>query len=344
MKAVGYLHSQPNNAEKTLVDLDLPTPTASGKDILVEVRAISVNPVDTKVRRNRAATPDRPVILGWDAAGVVSAVGSEVTAYAPGDRVWYAGDISRPGTNSKYHVVDERLVGRMPQTLDFSEAAALPLTSLAAYEMLFDRLKVCDAVQGGANIILIIGGAGGVGSIAIQLLRALTDITIIATASRTESQSWVQELGAHYVIDHSKPLADQVANLGLGSPSYVFSTTHSETYIQDVVALMAPQGRYGLIDDPGEFNIMPFKGKSISIHWELMFTRSLHQTDDIARQRDILNEVAALVDSGKIRTTASEHIGLITAGNLQLAHKKLDSQGIKGKLVLSGFSDESPRA
>ncbi len=340
MKAVGYLHCQPHDDDKTLIDLELPTPTASGKDILVEVRAISVNPVDTKVRRNRKAPSDQPVILGWDAAGVVTAVGSEVTAYEPGDRVWYAGDISRPGTNSQYHLVDERIVGRMPRTLDFSDAAALPLTSLTAYEMLFDRLKVRDAVPGGANVILIIGGAGGVGSIAIQLLRALTDITIIATASRNETKSWVKELGAHYVIDHSEPLADQVSDLGLGSPLYVFSTTHSETYIEDVVELMAPQGSYGLIDDPAEFNIMPFKGKSISIHWELMFTRSLHQTNDVARQRDILNEVAALVDSGKIRTTASECVGLISAGNLHFAHQCLESEGTKGKLVLSGFPDE----
>ena len=215
----------------------------------------------------------------------------------------------------------------------------MPLTSLTAYEMLFDRLKVDMPVPGGANAIVIIGGAGGVGSIAIQLLRALTDLTVIATASREETKSWVKELGAQHVIDHSAPLANQVAQLGIGAPSFVFSTTQSETYIQDVAALIAPQGRYGLIDDPAHFNIMPFKGKSVSVHWELMYTRSMFQTADIERQSAILNEVAALVDSGKIRTTVAETPGMITAENLRAAHRRLESGQTKGKLTLAGFPD-----
>ncbi|WP_095589587.1 zinc-binding alcohol dehydrogenase family protein [Actibacterium ureilyticum] len=339
MKAVGYYDNLPSRDPKSLVDIDLPVPTASGRDILVEVKAISVNPVDTKVRRNRASEGGQPVVLGWDAAGVVVATGPDATAYRPGDRVWYAGDISRPGTNSEFHLVDERIVGRMPETLDFAAAAALPLTSLTAYEMLFDRLAVRRAVTGGAHAILIIGAAGGVGSITIQLLRALTDLTIIATASRDETRSWVRELGAHHVIDHSRPLAEQVADLGVGAPSFVFSTTHSETYVADVASLIAPQGRYGLIDDPTGFDIMPFKGKSISIHWELMYTRSLFQTADILRQREILDQVAALIDEGKIQSTKAASVGLITAENLRLAHEALESGKTRGKLVLAGFPD-----
>ncbi|MBO9468026.1 zinc-binding alcohol dehydrogenase family protein [Tropicibacter sp. R15_0] len=337
MKAVGYYENLPSSDPKSLVDLDLPKPSPTGRDILVEVKAISVNPVDTKIRQGRAASNGQPEVLGWDATGIVAAIGPEVTGYAPGDKVWYAGDISRPGTNSEFHLVDERIVGRMPETLGFSAAAALPLTTLTAYEMLFDRLKVTEPVAGGAKAVLIIGGSGGVGSIAIQLLRALSDVTVIATASRPETQAWVTELGAHHVIDHSQPLAEQVAALDIGAPSFVFSTTHSDSYISEVTSLIAPQGRYGLIDDPAAFDIMPFKGKSISIHWELMYTRSLFQTADITRQQDILNEVAALVDAGKVRTTTDEPLGLITAENLRKAHGMLESNKTKGKLVLEGF-------
>ncbi|SMX30504.1 Zinc-type alcohol dehydrogenase-like protein [Pelagimonas phthalicica] len=337
MKAIGYYENLPSSDPKSLVDLDLPKPSPTGRDILVEVKAISVNPVDTKIRQGRAASNGQPEVLGWDATGVVAAIGPEVTGYAPGDKVWYAGDISRPGTNSEFHLVDERIVGRMPETLGFSAAAALPLTALTAYEMLFDRLKVTEPVAGGAKAALIIGGSGGVGSIAIQLLRALSDVSVIATASRPETQAWVKELGAHHVVDHSQPLAKQVAALGIGAPSFVFSTTHSDSYISEVTSLVAPQGRYGLIDDPAAFDIMPFKGKSISIHWELMYTRSLFQTADITRQQDILNEVAALVDAGKVRTTTDQPLGLITAENLRKAHGMLESNKTKGKLVLEGF-------
>lgn len=337
MKAIGYYENLPSSDPKSLVDLDLPKPSPTGRDILVEVKAISVNPVDTKIRQKRAASNGQPEVLGWDATGIVAAIGPDVTGYAPGDKVWYAGDISRPGTNSEFHLVDERIVGRMPETLGFSAAAALPLTALTAYEMLFDRLKVTQPVAGGAKAVLIIGGSGGVGSIAIQLLRALSDVTVIATASRPETQAWVKELGAHHVIDHSQPLAEQVAALGIGAPSFVFSTTHSDSYIGEVTSLIAPQGRYGLIDDPAAFDIMPFKGKSISIHWELMYTRSLFQTADITRQQDILNEVAALVDAGKVRTTTDQPLGLITAENLRKAHGMLESNKTKGKLVLEGF-------
>ncbi len=312
---------------------------SSSRNCLVRLRCVT-EPTRRDNSLNRPPQTDTPVILGWDSAGIVAEIGPDVTNFCPGDRVWYAGDISRPGTNSEFHLVDERIVGRMPESLDFPAAAALPLTSLTAYEMLFDRLSVDRKVPGGANAILIIGGAGGVGSIAIQLLRSLTGLMVIATASRDETKSWVTDLGAHHVIDHSKPLAKQIEDLGLESPSFVFSTTHSETYIDEVISLIAPQGRYGLIDDPAEFNIMPFKAKSISIHWELMYTRSLFQTKDIARQRDILNEIAQLVDHNKIRTTSAEHLGPITAENLRKAHQQLESGQTKGKLTLAGFSDD----
>lgn len=339
MKAIGYFENLPIENPDALVDLDLPAPTASGKDILVQVKAISVNPVDYKIRNRRPAQGETPEILGWDSAAVVLSVGPDVTAYKPGDEVWYAGDITRPGCNSELHLVDERIVGRKPKTLSFAQAAALPLTSLTAYEMLFDRLKVNDTVPGGAKAVLIIGGAGGVGSIAIQLLRALTDITVIATASRPETQAWVKELGAHHVIDHRDPLAAQVDALGIGAPSFVFSTTHSDSYLSEVAALMAPQGRYGFIDDPETFDIAQFKEKSISIHWELMYTRSIFQTPDMVRQRDILNQVADLVDAGKIRTTTQAPAGAITAANLRKAHQQLESGTTIGKITLEGFGN-----
>ncbi|KCV83278.1 Zn-dependent oxidoreductase [Actibacterium atlanticum] len=338
MKAIGYLDNRSDAGSGSLVDLDLPQPVATGRDLLVEVKAVSVNPVDTKVRRNREAQPGAPEVLGWDAAGIVTAVGPDVSSFRPGDKVWYAGDIGRPGTNSAFHLVDERIVGPMPASLDFAAAAALPLTALTAYEMLFERLRVESPVAGGANAVLIIGGGGGVGSVAIQLLRAMTDLTVIATASRPETKSWVQDLGAHHVVDHTLPLPPQINALGIGAPSFVFSTTHSETYIDEVVALIAPQGQYGLIDDPADFNIMPFKTKNISIHWEFMFTRSMHQTADMARQGEILREVARLVDAGKLRATATTNMGQITAENLRRAHDHIETGKSVGKVVLEGFA------
>ena len=265
------------------------------------------------------------------------ATGDKVTAFKPGDQVWYAGAIDRPGTNAEYHLVDERIVGRKPQSLSATAAAALPLTTLTAHEMLFDRLRVTDPVPGAAPAVLVIGGSGGVGSITIQLLRALTDLQVIATASRPETQAWVRELGAQHVIDHSQPLPAQITALGIGAPGFVFSTTHTDNYLAQTAELIAPQGRFGLIDDPADLNIMPFKQKSVSTHWEFMYTRSLFQTADIARQRDILNEVSALVDAGKVKSTATETLGTINAATLKKAHTILESHKARGKLVLEGF-------
>ena len=337
MRAVAYQQAQPISAETSLIDIDLPTPEATGHDLLVEVKAVSVNPVDVKVRANVAPPEGEYKILGWDAAGIVRAVGPEVTMFKPGDEVFYAGAINRGGSNVEFHLVDERIVGAKPKSLDFPAAAALPLTSITAYEALFDRLKVQDPVPGVANAILIIGGAGGVGSVAIQIARALTDLTVIATASRPETQAWVKELGAHHVIDHSKPLAPQIEALGIGAPAFVFSTTNTSDHIASIVDAIAPQGRFALIDDPKTLDVVPFKRKAVSIHWELMFTRPLFNTADMIEQHKLLTKVAELVDSGKIRSTLTETAGTINAANLKKAHALVETGKMKGKVVLAGF-------
>lgn len=337
MKAVQYQAAGPIDGAGALVDVDMDRPTATGRDLLVEIQAISVNPVDTKIRQNRPPEGDNAPILGWDAVGTVAQVGDSVTMFKVGDPVWYAGAIDRSGTNAEFHLVDERIVGHAPKSVNAAQAAALPLTTLTAYEMLFDRLRVSDPVPSAAGAVVIIGGSGGVGSIAIQLLTALTDLTVIATASRPETQAWVKQLGAHHVIDHSKPLAAQIDGLGIGQPGYVFSTNQTGDYIEQIAEFIAPQGRFGLIDDPAELNIKPFKQKSISTHWEFMYTRSLFQTDDMTNQHDILNQVADLLNAGKIQSTATETLGAINAENLTRAHKILESNKARGKLVLEGF-------
>jgi NADPH2:quinone reductase len=338
MRAIGTKTPLSADNPEALVDIELPKPEATGRDILVEVRAISVNPVDTKVRRGMLGpgTGDWRV-LGWDVAGTVVAVGPKVQNFKPGDAVFYSGALGRPGANAEFHLVDERIVGRKPASLDWAESAALPLTAVTAWEMLFDRFDVRKPVPGAANAVLIVGGAGGVGSIAIQLLRRLTDVTVIATASRPETRQWALELGAHHVVDHSKPLAKEVAALGVGAPGYVFSTTSTGDHLAEIVELIAPQGRFGLIDDPAALDIKPFKLKSVSIHWELMFTRPMFQTADMAAQGAILNEVSKLVDAGAIRTTLSERFGAINAANLRRAHALIESGRAKGKIVLEGF-------
>ncbi|WP_120501530.1 zinc-binding alcohol dehydrogenase family protein [Roseovarius sp. EL26] len=337
MKAVGYTATGPIDRADALINFDAEKPTPTDRDLLVKIAAISVNPVDYKIRQLRAPEGDTPDILGWDAVGEVVAVGDAVETYKAGDTIWYAGAINRPGTNAEYHLVDERIVGHKPQSVSNAAAAALPLTTLTAYEMLFDRLCVTNSVPGAAPAVLIIGGSGGVGSIAIQLLRAKTDLTVIATASRPETQAWVQELGAHHVVTHSQPLAPQIDALGIGQPGYVFSTNHTGDYIEQIAELIAPQGRFGLIDDPEDLNIAPFKHKSISTHWEFMYTRSLFGTADISQQSAILNEVAELIDAGKVRSTATETLGTINAETLKQAHAILETGKAKGKLVLEGF-------
>lgn len=337
MRAIAYQSAHALTADTGLTEVDLPAPIATGHDLVVRVKAVSVNPVDTKIRRSASAEAGDWKVLGWDAAGVVEAVGPDVTRFQPGDEVFYAGAINRPGTNAELHAVDEHLVGHKPKSLDFTAAAALPLTAITAWEMLFDRLDVARPVSGAAHAILIIGGAGGVGSVAIQLARALTGLTVIATASRPETQAWVKDLGAHHVLDHSQPLAPQVAALGLGQPGFVFSTTNTDDHFDQIVDLIAPQGRFGLIDDPAVLNALPLKRKSISLHWELMFTRSLFSTPDRVRQHDLLEEVSRLIDSGAIRTTLSDTFGPLSAETLKRAHALIETGKAKGKIVLTGF-------
>jgi zinc-binding alcohol dehydrogenase family protein len=334
MKAVGYTTPGPESVFKTF---ELEKPTAEGHDLLVEVNAVSVNPVDTKARANRPPLTDQPAVLGFDAVGVVAEVGDLCTRFQPGDRVWYAGDFVRQGTNAELHLVDERIVGRAPTSLSDAEGAAMPLTSLTAWEGLFDRMRVDDPIPGAAPAVLIIGGAGGVGSMAIQLLRALTDLTVIATASRPETIEWATDLGAHHVINHHEPLAEQVEALGLGQPGFVFSTTHTQSYLAAIADLMAPQGRFGFIDRFPDFDITLFFPKCISIHPELMFTRPMQKPADIGRQGEILDELAALVEAGKVRTTMTESFGTITPENLGRAHAKSATNTVLGKLVLEGF-------
>lgn len=337
MKAIGYREAGAIERHDALEDVELPRPVPAGRDILVEVEAISVNPVDTKIRKGVNPEAGQWKVLGWDAVGKVVETGSEVKGFKVGDEVFYAGSLIRPGANSQFHLVDERIVGNKPKTLSNAEAAALPLTAITAWEMLFDRLDIGKPVPGAANAIVIIGGAGGVGSIAIQLVRALTDLTVIATASRPETQDWVKALGAHHVIDHSKPIAEQVAALGIGAPAFVFSTTETHRHLKEVIELIAPQGRFGLIDDPESLDALGFKRKAVSIHWELMFTRSIFETADMAEQGKLLDEVARLVDEGKIRTTVTETLSPINAANLTKAHAALESGKTRGKVVLEGF-------
>lgn len=335
MRAIGYRHPGSIDRDDALVDVELPAPVAAGRDLLVEVKAVSVNPVDTKTRKGATPAPGEWKVLGWDAAGIVSAVGPEVRHFRVGDAVFYAGSIVRPGTNSALHLVDERIVGRAPATLDWGEAAALPLTSITAWEALFERLEVGRSVPGGAPAILVVGGAGGVGSIATQLARRLTDLTVITTASRPETVAWSKEMGAHHVVDHSQPLAEQVAALGVGAPAFVLSTTQTDRHAAEIAKLIAPQGRFAVIDQLADARL--FMQKSVSIHWELMFTRSTFQTADMAEQGRLLTEVARLVDEGVLRTTLVERAGPIDAATLRRVHAQIESGTTRGKIVLEGF-------
>lgn len=335
MKAIGYKENLPIDNVNSLQDITLDTPKATGRDILVEVKAISVNPVDYKIRANRPSPDGNWSVIGWDATGIVTAVGEDVSLFKVGDEVWYAGDLTRQGSNAEYQVVDERIVGKKPVSLSFAEAAALPLTTLTAYEMLFHRLEV---TKGDANkSILVIGAAGGVGSILVQLAKKLTKLHIIGTASREETTDWLKELGADTVINHRNKLNDEFEKYNLPAPEYVVSLNATEHHVGEIAKLIKPQGKFGFIDDPKVMNVMPFKGKAVSTHIELMFTRSMFQTDDMIEQHNILNEVSELIDNGTVRTTLGENFGTINAENLRKAHAFLETGKAKGKIVLEGF-------
>lgn len=335
MKAIGYKENLPATDVNSLQDIEVVTPRATGKDILVEVKAISVNPVDYKIRANRPAPDGEWSVIGWDATGVVKEVGEDVTLFKVGDEVWYAGDLNRQGSNAQYQLVDERIVGKKPASLSFAEAAALPLTTLTAYEMLFHRLEVSK--DDANKSILVIGAAGGVGSILVQLAKKLTKLNIIGTASREETTSWLKELGADTVINHRNKLSDEFEKYHLPAPDYVVSLNATEHHVDEIAKLIKPQGKFGFIDDPKSLNVMPFKGKAVSTHIELMFTRSMFQTDDMIEQHNILNEVSELIDNGTVRTTLGENFGTINAENLRKAHAFLETGKAKGKIVLEGF-------
>lgn len=337
MKAIGYQQSLPVEDAKSLIDFVLPDPTPGPRDLLVEVRAISVNPVDTKIRMRVQPEAGQHQVLGWDVAGVVRAVGNEVTLFQPGDEVFYAGALDRPGANSELHLVDERIVGRKPASLDFAAAAALPLTSITAWELLFERLQIGEGKDDRDQRLLIVGAAGGVGSILTQVARQLTGLQVIGTASRRETQDWVRELGAHEVIDHSQPLAAELQRVGIADVTHVASLTHTDLHLPQIVEALQPQGRLALIDDPASLDISLLKRKSLSLHWEFMYTRSLYQTPDMIAQHQLLNRVAELIDSGVLKTTLSEHYGTINAANLRRAHAFIESGKAKGKIVLEGF-------
>jgi len=338
MRAIGY--RKPSPELDHLEAFDIPRPAPRGRDLLVEVRAVSVNPVDYKVASGGGpgGSPgaDAIKVVGYDAAGVVAETGPDATLFKPGDEVFYAGSIDRPGSDAEFHLVDERIVGRKPRTLDFPAASALPLTSITAWEAMFDRLDVSKPVPGAARSILILGGAGGVGSIAIQLARQLTDLTIVATASRPETVQWAKDMGAHHVVNHRHELSPQIAALGLGPPSFVFATVPAGAAFPDLAELIAPQGRIALINGE-QADLFVFRQKSVSIHFELMFTRPLFQTADIEAQHRLLNEVADLVDSGRVRSTMRENLGRIDAANLMRAMRFLKTGGAIGKIVLAGF-------
>ena len=335
MKAVVYTQpGLPIQDAQSLYDAELPEPKVGARDLLVEVRAIAVNPVDTKVRASRGG--DQPQVLGWDAVGVVRETGTEVTLFRPGDEVFYAGAIDRPGSYSQLHVVDERVVGHKPESLDNASAAALPLTSITAWELLFDRLAIEEDGGKGQNL-LVVGAAGGVGSILVQLAKKLTQLTVIGTASRPETQAWVKELGAHHVIDHSESIPLQLEDLKLNPIDYVVSLTHTDTYLPQLVEVLRPQGKLALIDDPAQLDVMPLKRKSLSLHWELMFTRSLYKTEDMIKQHQLLERVSQLVDEGIVKTTVGEHFGSICADNLKRVHALIESGKARGKIVLEGF-------
>lgn len=336
MKAIAFTeHGLPINDPRSLQDVNIAAPMPGPRDLLVEVEAVAVNPVDTKVRSGSFAK--EPKILGWDAAGTVREVGADVSLFKPGDKVYYAGSLTRAGSYSELQVVDERIVGHRPQSLSAAHAAALPLTSITAWELLFDRLGVSEGGSDG-DVLLVVGAAGGVGSMLVQLARELTGMTVIGTASRPETVDWVKRMGADHVIDHRQPMLAQLQVLGIGEVSYVASLTHTEEHLAQLIEVLRPQGRLGVIDDPRSLDVMPLKLKSLSLHWELMFTRSLFETPDMINQHHLLNRIAQLIDQGILQTTLGEHFGVINAANMRRAHALVESNKARGKIVLEGFA------
>ena len=336
MKAVAITHYLPVSDPNAFVDVELPKPVAAGRDLLIAVKAISINPVDTKVRKSKDTVEDPPRVLGWDASGVVESVGPDVTLFKPGDEVYYAGDITRSGSNAEYQLVDERIVGTKPKSLNFAESAALPLTSITAYEALFDRLGIDRDGANKGESILIIGGAGGVGSIGIQLAKA-AGLTIIATASRPETTSWVKELGAEHVVNHHEPMVEQVRALGFEHVDHI-AIFNDMRHWETTVELIRPQGKIVTIDDTElPMPMAGMKMKAASLHWEFMFARAMHQTPDMIEQHNLLSYIADEIDAGRIRTTVSTVLTPINAENVLKAHALVETGQVKGKIVVHDF-------
>lgn len=338
MKAIGLYKAAPVETDGLFSEIDMETPKAEGRDILVRVKGVAVNPVDFKVRRGKADDGNFK-ILGWDAAGVVEAVGEDVTLFRPGDEVWYAGDVTRSGSNTQFQLVDERIVAPKPKSLGFADAAALPLTAITAWEALFDRMMI-DRNAKDANAgktLLVIGGAGGVGSIAIQLGK-LAGLTVIATASRPETIDWVKDLGADQVINHRNPLNDELKAIGITHVDYILCTSETDQYFDVMAEIITPQGRIATITEAKEnHNVDLLKAKSASFSYEFMFTRSMFQTPDMIEQHKLLSIVADLIDAGILKNTANESFGALTPESLRKAHALLESGKAIGKITFDGL-------
>ncbi len=339
MKAVGLKEYLPIEDENSLRDLEIPKPTATGKDLLVKVKAISVNPVDTKVRAPQDKVESEPRILGWDGAGVVAEVGDEVTEFQPGDEVYYAGDITRPGSNSEFQLVDERIVGRKPQNLDFAHAAAFPLTSITAWEALFERLNLDKKGADAGKSILIINGAGGVGSIAIQLAKKLAQLNVIATASRPETIAWCQKLGADQVVNHRHNLAEEIEQVGYQNVDYILCLNDTDGHWQAITKAIKPQGMIcSIVGNKQPLEMNTLKSKSAGLVWEFMFTRSMYHTEDITEQGSLLNEISQLIDNNTLMSTCNDVVKPINALNLRDVHQRLEKGRTIGKIVLAEWS------
>ncbi len=335
MKALGYSARGPVTADASVVEFETDKPQPGPNDLLVGIRGVSVNPVDFKVRANREPPEGEPRILGFDAAGVVDAVGPLVTRFKPGDEVFYAGEFTRPGSNAEFQLVDERLVGRKPSSLGFAAAAALPLTSITAWEILFDSFGLCEG-DGAGDALLVIGGAGGVGSILVQLAKQLTNLTVVATASRPETIDWVKKMGADHVVNHRNPLNDEMGVLGI-VPRYVATLTNTDDHFDAIVDLIKPRGHIVMIDDPQDLNIGAIKLKALTFSWEFMFARSMFQTEDMDVQHRQLNRVSELVDAGRVISTARKDAGSMNVESLRGALKHQASGAAVGKTVLGGM-------
>ncbi len=338
MKAIGLCKYLPIEDKNSLQDLNLEKPEVSGHDLLVEVKAISVNPVDTKVRAPKDIVEIEPKILGWDASGIVVAIGSEVEHYSVGEKVYYAGDITRQGSNSEFQIIDERIVGKKPESLSFAEAAALPLTSITAWEALFDRLDISQQGDDAGKSILIIGGAGGVGSIAIQLARKVAKLNVIATASRDESRNWCLKLGANTVINHRNALDKELATVGIPHVDYIFCLNNTDQHWSAMAEAIKPQGKICSIVEATTVDLGLLKSKSASFVWEFMFTRSMYQTPDMIEQQRLLNTIADLVNEGELVTTVGKLIQPINAENLRKAHAMIEQGNAIGKIVLADWN------